>query len=234
MRHHGDSFSIGLDGGWSLQELYEYSHAFSDAYALVLYLACLQDGRIEPEKRQDIDGEEALLGSLPWRGGYSSLSFYQRIKRRLPSEDRPQIRQIQYHSPGVLELALYVPTALAISVMIKTIINNFDRILDLVRKLYETLHDLKLMKIDASRKELELKREQIEFLKYAIQNLDSALEIPHAAQIDELAPNDLAGLKLRLSLFRKVKTLAEFQKRGKANLLENQDSLPNKSTEEEA
>ncbi|HEX9940438.1 MAG TPA: hypothetical protein VGG03_00365 [Thermoanaerobaculia bacterium] len=214
------SARIGLDGKWSLRELYEYSHVFSQVYSIVFYLDSLRLGLIEPEK-WEIDGEETLLGSFPWRGGYSAVNFYQRLEARVPKRQRPQVRQIEYHSPGFMELLLDVPSAIAISILVGAVMKNADRLVGFVRNVYQTLNDMKLMKIEAKRKELELSREQIEFVRFANQELDELLEISDETRLGDLAPNELAKLKIQLSLYRRVKRLAEYQEDGKVRLFED-------------
>lgn len=190
------SARIGLDGKWSLRELYEYSHVFSQVYNLVFYLDSLRIGIVEPEE-WEIDGEET------------------------PKEQRPQIKQIEYHSPGFMELLLDVPSAIAISVLVGAVMKNADRLVDFVRKVYKTLNDMKLMKIEAKRKGLELSREQIEFVRFAYKELDELLQVPAELRLGDLAPNELARLKIQLSLYRRVKRLAEYQEDGKVRLFED-------------
>jgi hypothetical protein len=215
---------IGLAGEWSLHELYEYSHVFSQIYSLVFYLDGLRDGFVEPE-RWDIDGEETMLGSFPWRGGYSAVNFYRRLEARVPKAERPQIRQIEYHSPGFIELHLDVHSAIVISILVGAFMKNADRLVEFVRKTYATLHDMRLMNIEAKRKGLELSREQIEYLKFANRELEEMLEVPNAMQVGELAPNELAKLKINLSIYRRVRRLAEYQADGKATLVEEVTEL---------
>jgi hypothetical protein len=213
------SARLGLAGEWSLHELYEYSHVFTQVYSLVFYLDSLREGVVEPEG-WGIDDEEPMLGSFPWRGGYSAVNFYRRLEARVPKDQRPQVRQIEYHSPGFMELLLDHQSAITIAILVGAFMKNADRLVGFVRKVYETLHDMKLMNIEAKRKSLELSREQIEYLKFANRELEELLEVPKAMQVGELAPNELAKLKINLSLYRRVRRLAEYQEEGKATLFE--------------
>jgi hypothetical protein len=114
-----------------------------------------------------------------------------------------------------------VPSAIAISILVGAVMKNADRLVGFVRNVYQTLNDMKLMKIEAKRKELELSREQIEFVRFATQELDELLEIPEETRLGDLAPNELAKLKIQLSLYRRVKRLAEYQEDGKVRLFED-------------
>ena len=212
-----DGFRVELAGEWSLHELHDYSHIFNQVYSMANHLERLRRGQTQPDS-WEIDGETLLLGSFPWKGGYSAVNFYNRLRSRIPRRERPRVLQIEYHSPGFLELALYVPAALAISAMVAAFLKNGHQLISLVRYSYKTLRDMDLMRIEAKRKKLELTREQIDFLRDASGDLERLLEIPNAELIDELAPNDLAKLKLELSIYRRVKQLAKYESYGMAKI----------------
>ena len=198
-------FRIELTHEWSLHELYEYSHVFNQVYSLVDYLERLRRGQTQPDS-WEIDGDILLLGSFPWKGGYSAVNFYNRLRSRVPKSATPRILRIEYHSPGFLELALCVPSALAISAMVAAFLKNGSQLISLVRNWYKTLNEMELMRIEAKRKRLELAKEQIDFLRNSCRDLETLLRIPNAKLIDDLAPNDLAKLKLELSIYRRVKS----------------------------
>jgi hypothetical protein len=225
---------LSLAGEWSLHDLYEYSHIFNQVYSLVFYLDSPREGAAELEGR-DIDDEGTKLGAFPWRGGYSAVNFYRRLEASVPSDQHPRVRQMEYHSPGFIDLFLDVQSAITIAILVGAFMKNAERLVGFVRNVYQTLHDMKLMKIEAKRKSLELSREQIEYLKFANRELEELLEVPNAVQVGELAPNELAQLKINLSLYRRVRRLAEYQEEGKATLLEKiseVEALPDKGEEQ--
>jgi len=55
-------------------------------------------------KMRVIDWFHGVYAKYPWRGGFSALNFYQSLYAKIPYEQRPQIEEIQYASPGHIKL----------------------------------------------------------------------------------------------------------------------------------
>ena len=90
------SYSVLIEGGWSVKELGEFPHVFTKLYSLLYGLDVLHLPRLE---------------NFPWRGGFSAMHFFDWAAKRIPSEDRPSVSAIQYASPGFMRFDLHGPTA---------------------------------------------------------------------------------------------------------------------------
>lgn len=90
------SYSVLVEGGWSVKELGEFPHVFTKVYSLLYGLDVLHLPRLE---------------NFPWRGGFSAMHFFDWAAKRIPSEDRPSVSAIQYASPGFMRFDLHGPTA---------------------------------------------------------------------------------------------------------------------------
>jgi hypothetical protein len=204
-----ESYRITLDGEWSLNDFYELPHTYSQVYAFVYGL----------ELPDDFEEYERVLryANYPWRGGYSAVNFYRQLESAVPRSDRPRVLSIQYSSPGWLELSLAVGVALSARRIIKAFVQSAGELNVLYQEIYKNLHDRKLMRIEAKEADLKLREKELEFLETSSRRLSRLLKVPASEILHAQAPNRLAELKMLLSLFRRVRTLSEYEKKGKAS-----------------
>jgi len=208
MAEEWETYKIFLDGEWSLAEFYELPHAYSQVYAFVYALE-------SPDGIEDY-GAVLRYADYPWRGGFSSFNFYRQLQEAVPGEDRPRIISIQYASPGWMELSLAVGAALSIRTIIKAFIASASELDSLYHKIYKNIHDRRLMNVEARQAVLKLKDEELRFLEGSIKRLARLLKIPASEVLLAQSENPVARIKMLLSLFRRVETLAEYEKKGKA------------------
>ncbi|HEY6872187.1 MAG TPA: hypothetical protein VI298_05600 [Geobacteraceae bacterium] len=88
-----------MDERWALADLYDFPHAYSQAYALIY---CF-DSRLNPKDEKRIN---TALEQYPWQGGYSYVNIYTVLNNQIPEEHRPQIASIQYASPGFIDVII--------------------------------------------------------------------------------------------------------------------------------
>jgi hypothetical protein len=62
-----------------------------------------------------------------------------------------------------------------------------------------------------------LAREELDFIEGSTDQLARMLGFQNVSELDELTGNRLATLKILLSFYRRLRTLAEFQAEGKLN-----------------
>lgn len=84
-----NTYTILLDGKWSIDELRDLPRVFETAYYLLF---------AEHRPRQPVNN----LGNFPWRGGFSAMHFFDYLKQFVDPALRPSIHAIQYASPGFL------------------------------------------------------------------------------------------------------------------------------------
>lgn len=214
-----DRYRIALDGDWSLRDLYEFPYAFEQVYAL-LYVA-EREAEILAELEDNsavysIEPELETLGSYPWKGGYSAVNFYKRLSFRVPKEDRPRVLAIQYASPGWIDLGLTVGVAVAVSRMVKMFVARAGELAALYHEIYKQLHERGLMRLEAKERSIQLTEHELEFLVATSDKLCGFLGVEKERFLKELAPNELARLKILLSLYRRVRVLGGLEQSGKA------------------
>jgi hypothetical protein len=171
----------------------------------------------QAEAVKDQDRLFYIFSAFPWRGGYSAVNFYNSLNSQIPVRLRPNVRSIQYASPGWIELSLAaVPAALAIGQAIDCFIKKNNDLNDLYQHIYKGFHERKLMQIDLKRKEMELSKEQVDFALDMSKKLSESLGFEHLEELHERTGHPLATLKMLLSYFRRIRSLAEYTVAGKA------------------
>jgi hypothetical protein len=202
---------LGLDGRWNLEELSktakEYIQLYRFAYSLI--------PDIPDARREEID---YIYGKFPWRGGYSTVNFFTQIFHKIPSTHRPEIKQIQYGSPGFIELTEILAVAGIVAAIIKAVCSSINIAHDTYRNIQRASVDYKLSKINLARADLDLKKRQIEFCKSASQTLVEMFGLTDDQDkiLDKkVQGNPIMKLKILLSVYRRVEPLAKKQIEGK-------------------
>ena len=199
---------IAIGGDWTLEDLYEFPHVYSQVYT---FLYSFREG-FQDQRHEDL--ESAYL-SYPWRGGYSAVNFYGRVEALVPSKDRPRLLSMRYGSPGWMDLGLVVAVATSIGILVNRFVKAIDQVNTLYTSIHKGLHERKLMKIDAKTKDLAFRRDELRFIQESTDSMSRLLGFRNAKSIDRLTGNPLATLKILLSLYRRVRTLAAYQDDGK-------------------
>jgi hypothetical protein len=96
----GETF-LKLDNDWEMQELADLAKLYTQCYSLVYSLS---GDRVESTDEQVVDWFHGVYAKLPWRGGYTAVNFYNSLYAKIPYEQRPQIVEIRYASPGERKL----------------------------------------------------------------------------------------------------------------------------------
>jgi hypothetical protein len=198
---------LELDGRWDFEEFYQtardYIQLYGFSYSL---LAGLPTSRLE-----ELD---YIYGKFPWRGGYSAVNFFNQLFHRVPPSLRPEVKRLQYASPGFMELQELVLVAIQVATIVGSLSLAIKPAYELYRKILRDRVDLHLTKLDAASKELELTKQQIEFCKTGASDLVKVLgltEEQEALLEHRSLGNPLTKLKILLSVFRRAHPLAEKQ-----------------------
>ena len=152
-------YSLELGGDWDLQDLSvfrQYLHVYSVMYALQV-----SSYRDESRTRTSLAFE-----AYPWKGGWSAVDFYERLRRATPARHRPRIVSIQFSSPGFIELLLLVPVSAAIRVVVNNTCHSFERISAAYTVFHRDAAERKLLRIDARNAEQRIGRRDREFCEY--------------------------------------------------------------------
>ncbi|MGH8531507.1 MAG: hypothetical protein ACREV1_01975 [Gammaproteobacteria bacterium] len=203
---------LALDGDWTLFEFSQFARAYSQAYSVLYSL----DPTLSPDPEdEEFERIRHLYNAFPWRGGYSAVNFYESLRCRVPKQDRPAIKSIRYESPGWIELSLIVGVALSIKSIIKSFAGSVKQVNSTYHEIYKGMQNRKLTDLDIKRGEIELTREQRRFARESADELAERMHFERLAQLKELSDNEVASLKILLSLFRRSRDLWKIEQQGR-------------------
>lgn len=215
-RESRESYTITLDGDWSLEDLYKFPRAYEQVYFLINALEFPGDY---------YSGEEVdhIFRAFPWFGGYSAVGFYNTLKYRTPARRRPIIVSIEYASPGWLELSLLVAAAVKIEAIVKAIASSIDHVNATYNAIRKGIYDRKLSDIKVRREQLRLDEETLDFISRSSDTMAQILGLENVRQLDEKTGDRLISLKILLSFYRRLKVLADYQLNGNADFSNSRD-----------
>jgi hypothetical protein len=204
-------YKIPIEGRWFLEDLYVFPRAYEQVYFLAYSLLPHEDEQIQ-------ERIQYAYSQFPWRGGYSAVNFYNNLKFTTPKKQRPQVISLQYSSPGWIELSLIIGVAVSIEKLIKTIAGSLREANSLYNEIYEGTQKRKLLRIEVKSKELELEKTHADFIMHSVGNMANLLNLQEVDQMTTKTGSPLKTLKILLSLYRRVRTLAEYKRSGKLRL----------------
>ena len=209
----GDAY-LKLDYQWDMEEFAMLSKLYIQCYSLVFSLS---DFPIDVNNKDYFEWFKGSYAKYPWRGGYSTVNFYRSLYYKIPYDKRPMIQEIRYASPGHIKLKEAVLVAGMIATIVASVTMSIDNIHNTYNKIQYGMSQRKLTKLEVDIKELELKQEQMKFIRESKKQLIDELEVPTLMQ-KELARrsdgNELMELKILMSFYRRIEPLSFLQGSG--------------------
>lgn len=160
----------------------------------------------------------ALESRCDWSRLDSAVNFYNQLKYATPKNKRPTIRGIHYASPGLIDIMLDLPLAIQIIGIVSAVTGSILAGNKTYNTIYKDARIRKLLSTDIQTKELELTNKQIDFIIHADEKIAKLLKLDPAAVIEQRAEHSIIAMKILFSFYRRVRTLAEYQERGKIRL----------------
>ena len=198
---------LGLDGRWNLEDLSEATREYVQLYGFAYSL--MSD--LPSARREEIDH---IYGKFPWQGGYSTVNFFNQLFHKIPPQLRPQVKRIQYASPGFIELTLLLAAAVTVSRIVKSVCSAINAAHDTYRNIQKGAVEHELSKINVKNQELDLRKKQIDFCESSSKQMEKILGLSEeeVALLDQRTQgHPVMKLKILLSVFRRVEPLAERQ-----------------------
>lgn len=207
---------IKIDGRWGLDDLRTFSDRLQDAYAFVYAM--------KSESQSTTSRMHALFSKHPWRGGYSSLNFFNEVYAAIPHKEAARIREMHYASPGrilidvnasVAEYMVHLLREMSSSTETDNAYKNIRSSLRRKKWLGKAKSDIELSSHDI----VALKEHSYEFAGFL--HLEDKFE-----RVNSFADQDpLAAVKILLAFYRKMSDLLSYIQTGKAHdLFSNPDT----------
>ena len=214
-----DTYSIHIDGDWTLEDLYIFPHTFEQVYFVVQSL----EADFDEFDRERIDH---AYSSMPWRGGYSAVVFYNQLRYIAARRNRPTIVSIKYASPGWFELSLIVTVALSVGRIVKAIAASIDIANHTYHEIVKLMQERKLLRIKAEGEALKLKTSEIAFIEDCSLRMARLLGYENVPELNRRTGHPYKTLKILMSFYRRVRILAEYQNLGKVDFSADIDDEP--------
>jgi hypothetical protein len=200
---------LRLDGRWNLEELSEATKDYTQLYGFAYSL--LPD--LPTARREEID---YIYGKFPWRGGYSTVNFFNQLFHKIPPKLRPEVERIQYASPGFIELSELLVVAGSVAAIVKAVCSSINNAHETYRNIQKGAAEHKLSEINLTKEELDLAQRQITFCENSSKSLVKIFGLTEAQekllnQKVQGQGSEIMKLKILLSVFRRVYPLAEKQ-----------------------
>ena len=202
------SYKIAIERDWSLEDFYIFSRTFEQVYFFA-------HSTLVPRDEFDQERIERAYAGFPWQGGYSSVNFFNNLKYIVPKPNRPNIVSLHYSSPGWIELSLSIAVVLAVAKLVKAVSGSLREANSTYHQIVTGLQKRKLLRIKASQEEIALRKSELAYVKECAETMSDLLGFKSVDEVHQLTGNPYKSIKILLAVYRRVRTLAEYNSKGK-------------------
>ena len=204
--------NISIDGRWGIEDMSRFSDLIQDSYAFVY--ALIGKGTSATKWKMG-----ALFNRYPWRGGFSSVNFFNDLYKLIPINERAEIRSIKYASPGTIRMNMDDDVA----DLIRSFVDDLNNQESIGRAAYKEARDYLKAKgwLGKAKDDIEFLAQDKERLLEYIVKLSNAFNLEaHVDDIVRFSNSDpLGSVKILLAYFRRLSGLADYAATGKAQNL---------------
>jgi hypothetical protein len=209
-RDYGN-YLIQMDGRWTLDDLYRFPRTYEQIYFAL-------DALVPSGSQGDEERVARAFQAFPWQGGYSAVNFYNQLKIATPVNVRPKVASIRYASPGWIELSLILEQAQLLAEIVGVVAASIGGCNAVYNKIISDLTKRKLLRIEVEKERISLSREELRLVKEYSEEMAELLQLGSSAAIDARTDKPLISLKILLSVYRRVRILADYKLKRKAVL----------------
>lgn len=196
-------YPLLLNGDWNSDQLALVQRRFMDTYAL-----------LSQHTKRAADTEKKIL-DFPWKGGFSSLHFYNELKKGI--RNFISLRAITYASPGYIEFNADRSISLILKKNVDTYIANKEKTDHIYKNLSNYISEEKFK--DTEEKVVLNKKQEETLEKLSIDLLDNYSE-PSWDWIREISSDSYKSTQITRSYYRKIKELSGFVEDGRLSFAE--------------
>ncbi|MEJ1384149.1 MAG: hypothetical protein RPU34_10140 [Candidatus Sedimenticola sp. (ex Thyasira tokunagai)] len=198
-------YALNLDGKWFLEDLVLVPKLYSQLYSFVYTVINLKKDSVRSNAKK-------IFGNYPWRGGFSTVNFFNDLDRVIPSLHEPQVKSLQYASPGSIKLELLTEVSASLKHSLDTSHRNRETLHELNKEISSFIRTKKLSKIRGNDPSITFDNETKIFLADKIEPFSSALGLDNYLEdIRKLSRNDLVAIKILMSIYRRSKQVFDFK-----------------------
>lgn len=206
-------YRVLLDERWSLEDLANFSRVYSQCYA---FLYCLDTAAVDIASSRI----ESSLHNLELRGGLSYVNVYDIFKSHVAKEHRPQVKSIQYASPGWIDLALNPEVATQFAKVLGIYLGGAAATAETYKRLYKIYADLSTIRKKRQSTTFKLSAQDAVTAKELNEELAKGLGFESLADLDKHTKDVEESSKLLMAQYRRMEKMAKFVRSGKASFPE--------------
>jgi len=193
----GRSYSFLLEGEWSVDAIGDFPKTFNKIYSVIYGMNVLHT---------------ADYTTHPWRGGFSSMHFFNEATSLVPREDRPYVDAIQKSSPGFVRFSLHAHTAEEVVRCVTDFKSHEWTIAGLALNLRQYIRRHRLDEIpDSNSPHWGRFDKRLESLARQLLSLFGAVD---EAQFMDMCPRPFEAAKIALTFVKYVRDLVDYEKQG--------------------
>lgn len=203
------TYRILLDGKWSLEDLMIFSRIYFQNYS---FLYCLETHAVGISSSKIA----SVLNEYELRSGYHYASIYEIFRSHIDKDDLPQIKSIQYASPGWMDLALNPEVALQFAKVIGIYLGTPVAVGETYKRLHKIYTDLDKRRKETKITSLKLQRTEIAEANKLTNELAKGLGFESLEQLDSYTKDPEESARLLMAHCRRIKKIAKFAQSDKA------------------
>ena len=207
------TYRILLDGQWSLEDLMNFSRIYFQNYS---FLYCLDTEAVDIASTKI----SSVLHKYELRDGLSYVNIYDIFRSNIAEEDRPQVKSIQYASPGWIDLALNPDVAMQFAKVLGIYLGIPIAIAETYKRLHKIYSDLNIKRKKTKNMSLKLDQAQVKYANQLNIELAKGLGFKSLAELDKHTKDTEESSKLLMAHYRRIKKVAKFVQDGKASFPE--------------
>lgn len=201
------NYGILIDGDWSLEDLTNFSRLYFQNYSFVY---CLDTEAVKIASSRI----ESVLETYELRDGLSYVNMYDIFRSHIAVDERPQIKSIQYNSPGWIELSLNTDVAIqvakSVGIYIATMTSTAGTLCITYQKLHKIYIDLKNKRIKDRNNNLKLEKDQIALVNKLNDELAKGLGFNSLADLDQHTKDIEESSKLLMAHYRRIEKMVRY------------------------
>jgi hypothetical protein len=214
---------IHIEGRWEIRDLYIFPHRYAEIYSFLYALSAIETA----ESRFFTE----TFRRYPWRGGYSAVNFYDELYGMIPPEQRPQIKRIEYASPGYIELGAIVLLVTQIDRILTTAFKSWDKLDRIYDGIQKRINKRCLAKLNLRDRERKVDEEDLRFAVEKCKELSEAIGLENPEALNKLTGDPLASLKMLMAFYRRLRQLVVFIENGKVSITRGGEEKRNELNE---
>jgi hypothetical protein len=122
---------------------------------------------------------------------------------------------MQYSSPGWIEISVITGVALSLEQLVKSVGRTILYVNKVYNEIYAGFQERKLSEIKTKQAESEFQRKHGKFISDSLKEMAKIYGVKKVSDLNQKTGSPYKSLKILLSLHRRVRTLVDYQSKGK-------------------